>query len=116
MPICPHKEPGGTTFEFGRVRTVSGSEGREFKTHLACGRREAFEAPALMGLFFGSKNAQIETDLMSEQMPDNSGQFVGHGGNGFGGTEFCAQAPVTVSQIAFFMMQSRSSDAQCLSK
>src|ERR1700745_1216881 len=112
----PHKEPVGITFESGSMRTVSGSEGCELKAHLACGRSEAFEALVLVGFFLGGKDAQIERDPMSEQMPDNSGQFVGHGGNGFGSTEFGAQAPVSVSQIAFFMMQSGGSYAQGLPK
>jgi hypothetical protein len=38
----PHKEPGGITFEFGSMRTVSGNDGCELKAHLACSRREAF--------------------------------------------------------------------------
>jgi hypothetical protein len=59
-----------------------------FRAHLACDRREAFEPPVLMGFFFGSKDAHIKRDPMSEHMPDNSGQFVGHGGDGLGSTEF----------------------------
>ena len=69
-----------------------------------------------MGFFLSFKDAHIKGDPVSEQMPDNSGYSVGHGGNGLGSAEFGPQAPVFVSQVAFIMVQSGGGHPQCLSK
>ena len=83
----------------------SRSERDEFKAHVASGRVEALKTPGLVGLFLSLKDAHIKGHPVSEQVPDNSGQSVGHGGNGLGSAEFGAQAPVFVPQIAFIMVQ-----------
>ena len=65
---------------------------------------EVFQTPLLMSLFLGREDADIEWNPVSEQMPDDPGQLVCHGGNSLGGSEFGAQAPVLVSQNAFVVM------------
>ena len=49
-----------------------------------------------------------------DQVPDDSGNLVGHGRNGLGSTQFATQASVFVAEIAFIMMQRTGCHAQRL--
>ena len=95
-------------------RLFSCSDRSELIAQLAGGRIEAVEAALLMGLFQSSKDTHIKSDLVSDQVPDDSGNLMGHGRNGLGSTQFGAQASVLVAQIAFIMMQRTGGHAQGL--
>ena len=53
-------------------------------THLASGGLQTFETPPLTGLFESGEDAHIKSDPMSDEVPDDAGDLVGHGRNGFG--------------------------------
>src|ERR1700759_4539053 len=122
ITVRPHKEHGGITRDVGGgncalswlQRLFSCSDRSELIAQLAGGRIEAVEAALLMGLFQSSKDTHIKSDLVSDQVPDDSGKLLGHGRNGLGSTQFSAQASVLVAQIAFIMMQRAGCHAQRL--
>jgi hypothetical protein len=105
--VRPHKEHGGITRDVGGGncalswlrRLFSCSDRSELIAHLAGGRIEAVEAALLVGLFQISKDTHIKSDLVSDQIPDDSGKLVGHSRNGLGSTQFSAHASVLVAQI-----------------
>ena len=107
-----HKEHGGITRDVGGGncalswlrRLFSCSDRSELIAHLAGGRIEAVEAALLVGLFQISKDTHIKSDLVSDQVPDDSGKLVGHSRNCLGSTQFSAHASVLVAQITFIMM------------
>jgi hypothetical protein len=67
-----------------------GRDWDELEAHLASSFREAFEPTLLIGPLLKSKDAQIKGEPASNECPDDSGQLVSHGGNGFWGTQFGA--------------------------
>ena len=58
------------------------------------GMMEAFELLFLLVFFFFTKDLWVERLLEFEEVPDNASEFVGHGGDGFGGAEFGFPASV----------------------
>ena len=55
---------------------------------------EAFELLFLLVFFFFAKDLWVERLLEFDEVPDDAGKFVSHGGDGFGGTEFGFPAAV----------------------
>jgi len=55
---------------------------------------EAFEFLFLLVFCFFAKDLWVERLLEFDEVPDNACEFVGHGGDGFGGAEFGFPASV----------------------
>jgi len=62
---------------------------------------EVFES-FLFAFFFGlSPNGRVVRDPVLDEVPDNAGEFVGHGGDGLGGAQASFPAAEAVAQIIF---------------
>ena len=93
--IAPAQRVGDAHKEHGRIAEggsqlelfCSCGDGGKLKAHLAGRSGEVFQAALVIGHFMESKEAQIKWGLASNESPDNSGQLVSRGGNGFRSTQ-----------------------------
>ena len=75
---------------------------------------EVFES-FLFEFFFGlSPDGRVVRDPILDEVPDNAGQFVGHGSDGFWGAQASFPATETVAQIIFAVPEALGGQAQGL--